>query len=248
MQIGPRLPGQSTILCGVLALLVTSLGFGGCASDSQDRDGRGRSRGPVAVEGMARDSDTGEPIERAWIFEAVPVGTVGADLERIASIQTERSDDEGRFRFEPRPEAKGLSMKRTYPPRYHFYHPSYGLVRGREAKGEPVEFTVSLRNAHLRQRDAAAYCSPAKRQAEAANGMALKLVELGCPPADPSSFSNGQARATGPTDDRGRRNGAWTFYRKDKSIIAKGTYAAGAAVDPWAFYPPGQKPPESAPE
>lgn len=218
-----RRPGPPARRLLVLLALALAVGIG-CA-----QDGRSESRTPIG--GTAVDANTGEPIADALIFQVVPAGRSGADVGRIASSRSTRSGAQGQFEFDSA--SPGFTLGSSYPPRYHFYHPSYGLLRGGEARGGRVRFEASLRDAHLRQADATGLC--VKAQQSDANEMVREIAALACPPASPERFSNGQARATGDVDDRGRRIGAWRFFRSDGSVIARGTYRAGAAIDPWSF-------------
>ena len=189
------------------------------------------------VIGSVRDADTGEAIVGAWIFEVFREPGSGADLIRVARARSTRSDAQGGFRFEPSRE--GQTFGRRYPPIYHFYDPSYGLLRVRATdEGRRVDVRPSLRDAHLRIADAVAFCAAPVRDA-----MAEKIVALTCPPAKAERFADGSPRATGDVDARGRRNGPWTFYREDGTVIARGEYRTGAAIGAWRFEPPAGEPP-----
>ncbi len=197
--------------------------------------------GPTAIAadrvlGTARDANTNEPIVGAWIFQVEGRPASGADVARIDRVEMTKTDSDGRFEF-GRPSRTSF-FGRSDPPRYVFYHPSYGLVRARASEdGRHVRFRPSLRDAHLRKADAIFYCTAPRR-----DPMARKLFELACPPATADRFPNGRPRAEGPVDERGRRHGRWTFYREDGSVIARGEYRAGAAVGNWLFEAPAEKP------
>ena len=103
------------------------------------------------------------------------------------------------------------------------------LVWGREHAGRIV---LNLRDAHLRLDDATRLC-----RSDATDPLHSRVRLLHCPPARPDVLENGHARATGPLDDRGRRTGAWRFFRDDGSLLAEGAYQAGAATGEWVFHP-----------
>ena len=201
------------------------------------------------VAGLVIDRDTGEPIEGAFVFQAVPAASRAADVPRFARVEVARSDARGVFAFPDPSEASMLSLawwrawlSSSRPPRYHAYHPSYGLVWGREATDGRVRIALSLRDAHLRSRDARALCvgaRPGAPEVDAPIDDALRetVRRAACPPADPDRFANGRARATGEVDARGRRHGPWRFYRADGSLRAEGHYHAGAATGEWVFHP-----------
>ena len=182
--------------------------------------------------GSARDADTNEPIEGAWIFEVERAKASGADVLRVKSARMTRSAADGSFRFDA---PSGLRLfGPDYPAQYLFYHPSYGLLRARAEKNpHEVRLRPSLRDAHLRQADAIAFCTNPAR-----DDMARKMIELACPPDLPGRFTNGQPRAQGAVDDRDRRTGLWTFFRADGSVVARGEYRMGAAVGDWRFEAP----------
>ena len=212
----------STLTLPALALLSLAVACGaGPRAVAEDR-----------VVGTAMDADTQEPIAGAWIFQVEGRSAIGADVPRVDRVEMTRTDSEGRFEFE-RPSQTPF-FGRSDSLRYVFYHPGYGLLRARAVRdGRRVEFRPSLRDAHLRQADATFYCTAPARDA-----LAKKLSELACPPGVADRFPDGRPRAEGPLDDRGRRDGSWTFYREDGSIIARGEYRAGAAVGVWQFEPP----------
>lgn len=194
------------------------------------------------VVGSARDADTGEAIAEAWIFEVHRDPGSGADVLRVDRMRTARTDDRGAFSFEA--ESPGLGLGRRYAPIYHFFHPSYGLLRVRvdDARGR-VEIRPSLRDAHLRLADAFAFC-----RAGDDDPLAKAMRALACPPARVERFPDGAPRATGPRDARGRRDGEWTFFRDDGSVIAHGHYRAGAATGRWTFEPPAANATIEAPD
>lgn len=185
--------------------------------------------------GSARDADTDEPIAGAWIFETQRRTSSGADVARVARARISQSDAEGRFSFDKVSDGFwGFSFGRRRKPRYEFYHPSYGLVRVRVGSdGRSVTLRPSLRDAHLRQADAAAFCNQ-----NAADEMSKKMREIACPASRAANFGDGSPRATGAVDERGRREGPWTFFREDGSVIAQGDYRSGGAIGRWRFYTP----------
>lgn len=201
------------------------------------------------VGGLVIDRDTQEPIEGAYVFQAVPAASRMADVPRFDRVEVTRSDARGAFAF---PDPSSVSMlsldwwrawlSSPRPARYHAYHPSYGLVWGREATDGRVRIALSLRDAHLRSRDAKALCAGSRPGAPAVDAKiddALRetVRREACPPADPDRFANGRPRATGAVDARGRRHGPWRFYRSDGSLRAEGHYQAGAATGEWVFHP-----------
>ncbi|MEZ4289647.1 MAG: hypothetical protein R3E53_03550 [Myxococcota bacterium] len=187
-----------------------------------------------AVRGHFRDADTGEPIAGAMVFEVSTRGAGGADLLRIARLRTARTDADGRFDFPPSAAMPGLTPR--YGPRYDAWHASYGLIRGREASEGTVELRASLRDAHLRQADAAALCAVRDR-----DELTRRIAELACPPARPDLLADRTPRARGALDAQGRRDGDWVFLREDGSVIAEGRYEAGAAIGTWRFHPPAAR-------
>jgi hypothetical protein len=212
----------------VVATLLATLALS-CSAD-------GAAHAEAEIVGSARDADTDEPIAGAWIFEVHREPGLGADVLHVDHVRTTRTDAEGRFTFEA--ERSGLGLGRRYAPIYHFFHPSYGLLKSRATdEGRRVSFRPSLRDAHLRLADATAFCRD-----PAVDAMAEKMRKLACPPARTARFADGRPRARGPLDDRGRRDGEWTFFREDGSVIARGHYRAGAAVGRWTFEAPAEPP------
>jgi len=186
------------------------------------------------VHGSAYDQDTNEPIEGAWIFETERRPRAASDVERLGRVRMTRSDARGRFSFDER--AIGFwdrLLGRYDEPNYAFYHPSYGLLRVRATDtGQRVTLRPTLRDAHLRQADASAFCNQV-----ATDEMSRKMREVACPPHRVERFEGGSPRATGSLDDRGRRHGPWTFFRVDGSVIAWGEYRNGGAIGAWRYEP-----------
>lgn len=201
------------------------------------------------VTGRAIDTDTGEGIADAWVFEAIPRRRAASDVRRFSDVRVARTDRDGRFSFPPRDTsflARLFFWRARVPARYDFYHPNYGLVWGREARGDDIEIRASLRDSHLRLADAKALCtgSPSGRDGsdrvdEGASVDPLREAIRAdvCPPRDPSRYEDGSPRAAGPVDSFGRRTGRWTFYRRDGSVSAEGSYQDGGAVGEWVFHP-----------
>ena len=199
-------------------------------TSAQAPEHRTSARAPETETGRLVDADTGEPIADAWVFEVVPAERRGADVRRFSRVRETRTDAQGRFRFEPLSSgffSALFSSKRA--PRLHAYHPSYGLVWGR---GTPSTIELSLREAYLRKSDAHNLC--VARQADALHE---RIRSLACPPARPDLFPDGRPRAEGRLDPAGRRTGWWTYYREDRSVIARGRFEAGAATGQWEFRP-----------
>ena len=190
-----------------------------------------------AVTGLVLDANTAEPIEYAWIFEAVPEATRGADVRTFGAVRIVSTNARGEFLFESARRSWVDSLlhpfRSTTPARYHFYHPSYGLLWGREAENGRVSFKPSLRDAHLRIADAEQFCVSGAKQDPLRN----KVRSLACPPGRAARYADGSPRAQGEFDAQGRRTGRWTFFREDGSVIASGEYDAGAATGEWGFHP-----------
>ena len=192
---------------------------------------------PGLVRGVALDANTGEPIAGAWIFAVVPGESRRADVRKFERVRRIETDAEGSFEFPPAETGvvdhvfSFFSTPRAE--RFHFYHPNYGLVWGREAQDGSVTIKPSLRDAHLRQEDAKTMCLGRW----AADEMRETVRSYVCPPADPTVYPNGRARAEGALDRQGRRTGPWIFRREDGSIQAVGVYEAGGAVGEWGFHP-----------
>ena len=225
---------QNLSFQGALIIALTSLiNVCACASDSAKKE----TNSSGAVGGRALDADTGEPIPNAWIFEAIPRETRGADVRRVSSARWTQTDNEGRYTFEKAKTSALGALIKAPAPRYHFYHPSYGLVRGREANETATIIRASLRDSHLRLADLLATTNCTSAQQDSRDPMALQLAKLVCPPGITDRYPNGNERARGPLDDQERRHGDWEFFREDGSLQARGSYAAGAAIEPWVFLP-----------
>jgi len=191
-----------------------------------------QAQAETAIVGSVRDADTDEPIVGAWIFETERQTHSGADVARVGRARATRSDADGRFSFAR--SADGLwnfLFGRRPQRRYVFYDPGYGLVRVRVGDdGRTVTVRPSLRDAHLRQADAVMFCNQTRE-----DEMSRTLREVACPPSRVKNFPDGSPRAVGAVDERGRRDGPWTFFRADGSVIARGEYRGGGAIGKWHF-------------
>ena len=152
------------------SLVFALLGLVGCVP----------SLGPVrlaAVEGRLLDRESREPIVGAEIFQVYRgAGAPGADPRSYHSRWTQ-SDAEGRFAFESEvaPSARMWLLK-VYGPRYDFYHPAYGLVRGSTTEDAEVVLEGSLDQAEQRRMDLQVFC-----RSTAADPGSRRLREIACP-------------------------------------------------------------------
>jgi hypothetical protein len=138
------------------------------------------SPGPVrlaAVEGRLIDQESREPIAGAQIFQVYRGGGAPGTDPRAYYSRWTQTDARGRFVFvsEIAPSARMWLLK-TYGPRYDFYHPEYGLVRGPTTDEAEVVLEGSLDQAEQRRMDLQVFCSstdddPGSR----------RLREIACP-------------------------------------------------------------------
>lgn len=123
-----------------------------------------------SVSGIAADADTGEPIAGSHIFEVIPGKAQRADILNFSGVRSRRTNAEGVFQFQADPPSiTGRMWNWLSPPRtrrFHFYHPNYGLIWGREEKDGQVRIEASLRDAHRRQADAAELCGARRANCE----------------------------------------------------------------------------------
>ena len=189
-----------------------------------------------SVSGIAADADTGEPIAGSYMFEVIPGEAQRADILNFSGVRSRRTNAAGAFQFQADPPSiTGRMWNWLSPPRtrrFHFYHPNYGLIWGREEKDGQVRIEASLRDAHRRQADAAELCG-ARR---AAGELRETIRGIVCPPKTPERYANGEPCAEGPLDSKGRRKGQWIFRKEDGSIAAIGQYESGTAVGEWRFH------------
>lgn len=186
-----------------------------------------------AARGRVVDRDTGEPIADATVIEWWRgAGRMGGPQPEVHA-RVRKSDAEGRFAFESaRAPGPRLWFTKTYGPSYSFYHPSYGLEHGGEARaGEDLVLRGSLRDSAARLADLAPYC-----RGEPEGAGARRLAEAACPQGAHATWPDGAPRVRGETDPQGRRTGIWTFHYEDGSLAARGEYRGGAPVGAWEFF------------
>ncbi len=134
-------------------LAVALLGLAGCLP----------GLGPVrlaTVAGRLIDRESRQPIAGALIFQAYRgAGAPGAD-PRVYHSRWTQTDAGGHFAFvaEIAPSARIWILK-TYGPRYDFYHPDYGLVRGPTTDDAEVVLEGSLDQAEQRRMDLQVFCN-----------------------------------------------------------------------------------------
>lgn len=152
------------------SLVIALLSLAGCVA----------SWGPVrlaAVEGRVIDRESREPIVGAEIFQVYRGGGApGTDLRAYHS-RWAQSNAQGRFTFESEvaPSARMWLLK-VYGPRYDFYHPAYGLVRGPTTEEAEVVLEGSLDQAEQRRMDLQVFCN-----SNAADPGSRRLREIACP-------------------------------------------------------------------
>ena len=146
------------------------LGLAGCVP----------SLGPIrlaAVEGQLVDRESRQPIAGAHIFQVYRgAGAPGADPHVYHSRWTQ-TDARGNFGFvsEITPSLRMWILK-TYGPRYDFYHPEYGLVRGPTTEEAEVVLEGSLDQAQQRRMDLQVFCG-----STADDPASRRLREIACP-------------------------------------------------------------------
>ena len=194
------------------------------------------SLGPCVLEGAGgrvADRDAGEPIADAEVIEWYRgAGRMGGPQPEVHA-RFAKSDAQGRFAF-ARARAPGprLWFTKTYGPTYSFYHPSYGLEHGGEARaGEELVLRGSLRDSAARLADLAPYC-----RGEHEGAGARHLAQVACPLGARATWRDGTPRAWGEADPQGRRTGTWTFHYEGGSLAARGEYRSGAPVGVWEFF------------
>jgi hypothetical protein len=119
-------------------------------------------RGPFVlptVEGRLVDRDSRAPIAGAEIVQVYRgAGTAGAEQPVVLSRWTQ-TDPEGSFFFASETSGPRMWFLKTYGPRYDFYHPAYGLVRGPSTDASQVLLEGSLDQAEQRRMDLQVFCS-----------------------------------------------------------------------------------------
>lgn len=142
------------------------------------------SLGPIrlaAVDGRLVDRDSREPIAGAQIFQVYRgAGAPGAD-PRVYGSRWTQTDARGHFVFgsEISPSARMWFLK-TYGPRYDFYHPQYGLVRGPTTEAAEVVLEGSLDQAEQRLMDLQVFC----HSSTADDPASRRLRGIACPRSD----------------------------------------------------------------
>lgn len=121
------------------------------------------SLGPIRlaeIEGRLVDRESREPIAGAEIFQIYRGGGAPGADPRIYHSRWTRTDGEGRFFFASTlsPSAR-MWLLATYGPRYDFYHPAYGLVRGPSTDAARLTLQGSLDDASQRRMDLQVFCS-----------------------------------------------------------------------------------------
>jgi hypothetical protein len=113
-----------------------------------------------SVEGRLVDRDSEQPIADAEIVQVYRgSGTGGAEPPVVFSRWT-RTDSEGSFSFPSKmTSSPRVWFLEVYDPRYDFYHPAYGLVRGPSTDAAYVSLEGSLDQAEQRLMDLQVFCS-----------------------------------------------------------------------------------------
>ncbi len=114
----------------------------------------------AAIEGQLIDRESRTPIAGAHIFQVYRgAGAPGAD-PNVYHARWTQTDAGGNFVFVSQiaPRVRMWILK-TYGPRYDFYHPEYGLVRGPTTEEAAVVLEGSLDQADQRRMDLQVFCS-----------------------------------------------------------------------------------------
>lgn len=83
------------------------------------------------MQGRLVDRETQEPIVGAHVAQVYRSGTWLGSEPRVVEARWTETDAEGRFVFVADVATGSSSLAgETYGPRYDFFHPEYGLVRG----------------------------------------------------------------------------------------------------------------------
>ena len=132
--------------------------------------------GLEAVSGRVVDLDTGTPLAGAEVIESFRGAGVPGGSQPVYHARWTTSDAEGGFEF---PEAVAPSARmwlmKTYAPTYLFFHPRYGLQRGRAPESGPVLLRASLARAEQALADLQPYC-----RGEIDDAGARRLAEVAC--------------------------------------------------------------------
>lgn len=141
------------------------------------------SPGPIrlaAVEGRLIERESREPIAGAHVFQVYHgAGVPGAD-PRVYSSRWTQTDARGHFVFGSEISLSArMWILKTYGPRYDFYHPEYGLVRGPTTGDAEVLLEGSIEQAEQRRMDPQVFCS-----STADDPASRRLREIACPRAE----------------------------------------------------------------
>jgi hypothetical protein len=131
----------------------------------------------AAIEGQLIDRESRTPIAGAHIFQVYRgAGAPGAD-PNVDHARWTQTDARGNFVFVSQiaPRVRMWILK-TYGPRYDFYHPEYGLVRGPTTEEAAVVLEGSLDQADQRRMDLQVFCS-----STADDPGSRRLRALACP-------------------------------------------------------------------
>lgn len=131
----------------------------------------------AAVAGQLVDRESRGPIADAHIFQVYRgAGSPGAD-PHVYHARWTQTDARGNFAFDSElaPSVRMWLLK-TYGPRYDFYHPAYGLVRGPTTAEAAVVLEGSLDQAEQRRMDLQVFCGSIADDAGS-----QRLREIACP-------------------------------------------------------------------
>jgi len=152
------------------ALAFALLGLVGCVP----------SPGPfhlAEVDGQLIDRDSQQPIAGAEIFQVYRGGGAPGSDPTVYSSRWTQTDALGSFHFASQiaPSAR-MWVLRTYGPRYDFYHPEYGLVRGPTTDEAEVTLEASRDQAEQRRMDLQVFCN-----STADDPGSRRLRDIACP-------------------------------------------------------------------
>lgn len=131
----------------------------------------------AAVEGRLIDRQSREPIAGAHVFQVYRGAGAPGGEPKVYHARWTQTDARGSFVFasEVAPSARMWILK-TYGPRYDFYHPEYGLVRGPATEEPEVVLEGSLDQAEQRRMDLQVFCSSTADDPES-----RRLRAIACP-------------------------------------------------------------------
>jgi len=129
-----------------------------------------------AVDGRVVDLDSGAPVSGAEIVESYRGATLPGASQPVYHARWTTSDADGRFHFaaamSPSPRMWALE---TYDPVYVFFHPRYGLQRGRAAENGDVLLRASLARKEQAFADLRPFC-----RGELDDPGSRRIAEVGC--------------------------------------------------------------------